>query len=70
MDSQLRVDEKLNFMLVTTGGAKNHLVALPDCDIGMTSRDIVARYLSNISTTSIKQYHIVKYFQWDGDINE
>lgn len=26
------------------GGAKNHLVALPDCDIGMTSRDVVVSF--------------------------
>lgn len=30
--------------VLALGGAKNHLVALPDCDIGMASRDIVASF--------------------------
>ena len=30
--------------VLALGGAKNHLIALPDCDIGMTTRDIVASF--------------------------
>ena len=32
----------VNKRVLALGGAKNHLVALPDCDTGMTSRDVVA----------------------------
>lgn len=35
---------KLNKRVLALGGAKNHLVALPDCDHGMASRDIVASF--------------------------
>lgn len=35
---------RLNKRVLALGGAKNHLVALPDCDIGMTSRDVVVSY--------------------------
>lgn len=28
--------------VLALGGAKNHLVALPDCDVGLASRDVVA----------------------------
>jgi len=34
----------LNKRVLALGGAKNHLVALPDCDVGMASRDIVASF--------------------------
>jgi len=34
----------LNKRVLALGGAKNHLIALPDCDIGMAARDIVASY--------------------------
>ena len=34
----------LNKRVLALGGAKNHLIALPDCDVGMTSRDVVASY--------------------------
>jgi malonate-semialdehyde dehydrogenase (acetylating)/methylmalonate-semialdehyde dehydrogenase len=34
----------LNKKVLALGGAKNHLVALPDADIGMASRDIVASF--------------------------
>lgn len=30
--------------VLALGGAKNHLVALPDCDVGMAARDIVASF--------------------------
>lgn len=30
--------------MLALGGAKNHLVALSDCDRGMASRDIVASF--------------------------
>ncbi|KAJ2741549.1 hypothetical protein GGI20_005111 [Coemansia sp. BCRC 34301] len=30
--------------VLALGGAKNHLVALPDCDVEMTARDIVASF--------------------------
>ena len=30
--------------VLALGGAKNHLLALPDCDVGMASRDIVASF--------------------------
>ena len=33
---------KVHKRVLALGGAKNHLVALPDCDVGMTSRDVVA----------------------------
>lgn len=33
-----------NKRVLALGGAKNHLVALPDCDTGMTSRDVVASF--------------------------
>lgn len=33
-----------NKRVLALGGAKNHLVALPDCDLGMTSRDVVASF--------------------------
>lgn len=32
----------INKRVLALGGAKNHLIALQDCDIGMTTRDIVA----------------------------
>ena len=32
----------LNKRVVALGGAKNHLVALPDCDMSGTVRDVVA----------------------------
>ncbi len=35
---------KVNKRVLALGGAKNHLVALADCDIGMASRDIVASF--------------------------
>ena len=38
-----RCDAKLKRVLAL-GGAKNHLVALPDADVGMTSRDVVASF--------------------------
>eukprot|EP01035_Chromulina_nebulosa_P020265 gene20265-26309_t len=34
----------VNKRVLALGGAKNHLIALPDCDIGMTTRDIVASF--------------------------
>ena len=34
---------RINKRVLALGGAKNHLIALPDCDVGMASRDIVAR---------------------------
>ena len=34
----------VNKRVLALGGAKNHLLALPDCDLGMTSRDIVASF--------------------------
>lgn len=34
----------LNKRVLALGGAKNHLIALPDCDVGMASRDIVASF--------------------------
>lgn len=33
-----------NKRVLALGGAKNHLIALPDCDVGMAARDIVASY--------------------------
>jgi methylmalonic acid semialdehyde dehydrogenase len=33
-----------NKRVLALGGAKNHLIALPDCDSGMASRDIVASF--------------------------
>ena len=30
--------------VLALGGAKNHLLALPDCDVGMASKDIVASF--------------------------
>jgi len=35
---------QLNKRVLALGGAKNHLIALPDCDVGMASRDIVASF--------------------------
>lgn len=35
---------KIYKRVLALGGAKNHLVALPDCDVGMTSRDVVASF--------------------------
>lgn len=35
---------KLNKRVLALGGAKNHLIALPDADIGMASRDVVASF--------------------------
>lgn len=34
----------LNKRVLALGGAKNHLVALADCDVGMASRDVVASF--------------------------
>ena len=34
----------INKRVLALGGAKNHLVALPDCDVGMASKDIVASF--------------------------
>lgn len=34
----------MNKRVLALGGAKNHLIALPDCDVGMASRDIVASF--------------------------
>jgi malonate-semialdehyde dehydrogenase (acetylating)/methylmalonate-semialdehyde dehydrogenase len=34
----------VNKRVIALGGAKNHLIALPDCDVGMASRDIVASF--------------------------
>lgn len=34
----------VNKRVLALGGAKNHLIALPDCDTGMASRDIVASF--------------------------
>jgi malonate-semialdehyde dehydrogenase (acetylating)/methylmalonate-semialdehyde dehydrogenase len=34
----------LNKRVLALGGAKNHLVALPDCDVGMAAKDIVASF--------------------------
>lgn len=33
-----------NKRVLALGGAKNHLIALPDCDVGMAARDIVASF--------------------------
>ena len=33
-----------NKRILALGGAKNHLVAVPDCDVGMAARDIVASF--------------------------
>ena len=35
---------RVNKRVLALGGAKNHLIALPDCDQGMASRDIVASF--------------------------
>lgn len=35
---------KLNKRVLALGGAKNHLIALPDADTGMASRDVVASF--------------------------
>jgi malonate-semialdehyde dehydrogenase (acetylating)/methylmalonate-semialdehyde dehydrogenase len=34
----------LNKRVLALGGAKNHLIALPDCDVGMTCKDVVASF--------------------------
>lgn len=34
----------VNKRVLALGGAKNHLIALPDCDVGMAARDIVASF--------------------------
>jgi methylmalonic acid semialdehyde dehydrogenase len=34
----------MNKRVLALGGAKNHLIALSDCDVGMASRDIVASF--------------------------
>lgn len=34
----------LNKRVLALGGAKNHLIALPDCDVSMAARDIVASF--------------------------
>ncbi len=34
----------INKRVLALGGAKNHLIALPDADVGMASRDIVASF--------------------------
>mmetsp|Transcript_118802 Transcript_118802/g.233338 ORF Transcript_118802/g.233338 Transcript_118802/m.233338 type:complete len:517 (-) Transcript_118802:99-1649(-) len=34
----------VNKRVLALGGAKNHLLALPDCDVAMASRDIVASF--------------------------
>jgi malonate-semialdehyde dehydrogenase (acetylating)/methylmalonate-semialdehyde dehydrogenase len=34
----------VNKRVLALGGAKNHLLALPDCDVSMASRDIVASF--------------------------
>jgi len=34
----------VNKRVLALGGAKNHLLALPDCDVSMVSRDIVASF--------------------------
>ncbi|CAE7564655.1 iolA1 [Symbiodinium microadriaticum] len=33
-----------NKRVLSLGGAKNHLIAVPDCDVGMAARDIVASF--------------------------
>jgi acyl-CoA reductase-like NAD-dependent aldehyde dehydrogenase len=33
-----------NKRVLALGGAKNHLIAVPDCDVGMAARDIVASF--------------------------
>jgi methylmalonic acid semialdehyde dehydrogenase len=33
-----------NKRILALGGAKNHLIAVPDCDVGMAARDIVASF--------------------------
>jgi malonate-semialdehyde dehydrogenase (acetylating) / methylmalonate-semialdehyde dehydrogenase len=33
-----------NTRVLALGGAKNHLIAVPDCDVGMAARDIVASF--------------------------
>jgi len=35
---------KLNKRVLALGGAKNHLIALPDCDVGMAAKDVVASF--------------------------
>jgi acyl-CoA reductase-like NAD-dependent aldehyde dehydrogenase len=35
---------KINKRVLALGGAKNHLIALPDCDVAMAARDIVASF--------------------------
>lgn len=35
---------KVNKRVIALGGAKNHLIALPDCDVGMVAKDIVASF--------------------------
>lgn len=35
---------KVNKRVLALGGAKNHLIALPDCDVDMAARDIVASF--------------------------
>jgi len=34
----------INKRVLALGGAKNHLIALPDCDVGMASRDVVVSF--------------------------
>ena len=34
----------MNKRVLALGGAKNHLIALPDCDVGMASRDVVVSF--------------------------
>ena len=36
--------QAVNKRVLALGGAKNHLLALPDCDVAMTSRDVVASF--------------------------
>ena len=33
-----------NKRILALGGAKNHLIAVPDCDVGMAARDVVASF--------------------------
>lgn len=35
---------RVNKRVLALGGAKNHLIALPDCDLNMTARDVVVSF--------------------------
>ena len=59
----------LNKRVLALGGAKNHLVALPDADVGMAAKDIVASFAGCCGQRCMAASALIVVEGADGDVS-